>query len=54
MPDPVIITRPLAQADALAERVVAMGRQAIVFPLLEILPLADTTSLRAALAEIDS
>ena len=52
MPNPVIITRPLAQAGGLAERVAAMGRQAIVFPLLEIHPLADTSALRAALADV--
>ncbi|MGZ5817187.1 MAG: uroporphyrinogen-III synthase [Burkholderiaceae bacterium] len=53
MPNPVIITRPLAQAAGLAQRVAESGRQAIVFPLLEIHPLADTSSLQAALEDID-
>lgn len=54
MPNPVIITRPLAQAAPLVEHVVALGREAIVFPLLEIHPLADTSSLQAALADVES
>jgi uroporphyrinogen-III synthase len=51
MPDPVVITRPLAQASALASRVAALGYAAEIFPLLEIHPLADQTPLKAALAE---
>lgn len=51
---PVVITRPLAQAKPLAQRVVAAGRDAVVFPLLEILPLSDQTVLHAALQDIDS
>jgi uroporphyrinogen-III synthase len=50
---PVVITRPLAQAEPLAEKVRALGREAIVFPLLDIQPLPDTTMLRAALANLD-
>jgi uroporphyrinogen-III synthase len=50
----VIITRPLAQADALARRVAALGRDAIVFPLIEIHPLADPAPLLAALADLSS
>lgn len=49
MTNPVVITRPIAQAECLARRVAALGREVIVFPLLEIHPLADTTALRAAL-----
>lgn len=52
MPDPVVITRPRAQADALARQVAALGREAVVLPLLEIFPLPDQTSLRAALADL--
>jgi uroporphyrinogen-III synthase len=52
MPDPVVITRPLAQCAALAEAVRALGRETVVLPLLEISPLADTSSLRAALAAL--
>jgi uroporphyrinogen-III synthase len=51
---PVVITRPRAQAAALAERVAALGRTAVVFPLLEILPLADPAPLRTALQALDS
>jgi uroporphyrinogen-III synthase len=51
---PVIITRPLAQATALAQQITARGRQPIIFPLLEILPLSDSTSLQAVLARLDS
>lgn len=46
---PVIITRPARQAQTLARRVAQAGRQAVVFPLLEIWPLPDRTELRAAL-----
>ena len=51
---PVIITRPLAQAEPLACRVEAIGRQVIVFPLLEIQPLPDQAPLRMALADLDN
>jgi len=50
--DPVVITRPATQAGALAERITALGREAVVFPLLEILPLEDDAPLRAELAEL--
>jgi uroporphyrinogen-III synthase len=50
---PVVITRPLAQADGMARRVTAMGRTAIIFPLLEIHPLADSAPLHAALAQLE-
>jgi uroporphyrinogen-III synthase len=49
----VIVTRPLAQATTFAERVAAIGRRAVIFPLLEILPLTDDATLRAALARLD-
>lgn len=52
MSRPVIITRPAAQAGELASRVAALGREAVLFPLLEILPLPDPAPLRAALAEL--
>ena len=51
--DPVVITRPAAQAGALAARIAARGREAVVFPLLEIHPLADQAPLLAALAELE-
>ena len=46
----VIITRPLAQADDLAQAVRASGRTAELLPLLEIAPVDDPAPLRAALA----
>lgn len=52
MSKPVVITRPIAQAESLARQVAALGRAAVVFPLLEIHPLPDVTSLRAVLADL--
>ena len=52
MPDPVVITRPAAQAAPLAERLTALGHDAVLFPLLEIQPLPDQSALRAALADM--
>jgi uroporphyrinogen-III synthase len=52
MPDPVVITRPAAQAAALADSVVALGREAVLLPLLEILPLADQSGLQRVLADV--
>jgi uroporphyrinogen-III synthase len=52
MPNPIVITRPRAQAEPFAQRVTALGREAIVFPLLEIHPLADPAPLLAALANL--
>jgi uroporphyrinogen-III synthase len=49
--NPVVITRPAAQAGVLCERVRAI-RPVIAFPLLEIQPLADTTSLVATLHKL--
>lgn len=53
MPDPVIVTRPLAQAEALAQRVAALGREVVVFPLLHIHPLSDPQPLRVALDHLE-
>lgn len=50
MPDAVVITRPRAQAGALARQVEALGREAVVLPLLEIFPLADQSELERTLA----
>jgi uroporphyrinogen-III synthase len=52
MPDPVVITRPRAQAEPLAEAVAALGRTAVVLPLLEIGPADDPDRLRAVLARL--
>lgn len=45
---PVVITRPLKQAGALAERVAAI-RPVVLFPLLEIAPLPEVAELEAVL-----
>lgn len=45
MRDAVVITRPRAQADALARQVEAIGRQAVILPLLDIYPLPDQSEL---------
>jgi len=50
---PVVITRPLAQAQAFAGQVAATGREAVIFPLLEIAPVADTSELQAVLSSLD-
>lgn len=49
----VVITRPLAQAKPLAERVAALGRTVEILPLLDIAPLADQTPLQQVLARLD-
>ncbi|QAU34814.1 uroporphyrinogen-III synthase [Janthinobacterium sp. 17J80-10] len=53
MPRPVVITRPAAQAGELASLVAALGREAVLFPLLEIHPLPDPAPLQAALAALE-
>lgn len=56
MPDlnvrPVVITRPLKQAKLLERRVAASGREAVVFPLLEILPLPDRGMLETVVGDL--
>ena len=52
MPDAVVITRPLQQAEPLARAVAALGRTPVVLPLLDISPLPDQAPLRAALARL--
>lgn len=54
MPDPVVITRPRAQAGALAELVRRAGREAVLLPLLDIEPLADPALFKATLAQLAS
>ena len=51
---PVIITRPVAQAELFAQRVSELGRKALVFPLLEIRPLEDQEPLKATIADLKS
>jgi uroporphyrinogen-III synthase len=48
----VVITRPLAQAGALAARVRALGQEPVLLPLLDIVPLADPAPLIAKMAEV--
>lgn len=52
MPNPVVLTRPAAQAAPLAARLIASACEVHVFPLLEILPLEDTRELQATLARL--
>lgn len=54
MPDTVVITRPRAQAQALAHSVEALGRKAVLLPLLDIFPLDDQSALIATLAALPS
>jgi uroporphyrinogen-III synthase len=53
MPDKVVITRPRAQAEPFARAVAALGRDAVVLPLLDIQPLPDQSALRDALSRLD-
>ncbi|WP_036165839.1 uroporphyrinogen-III synthase [Massilia sp. 9096] len=48
----VVVTRPRRQAGPLADAIAALGRTAVVLPLLEIAPLPDTTLLQAALSDL--
>jgi uroporphyrinogen-III synthase len=50
---PVVVTRPLQQARAFAERVAALGRRVEIFPLLAIEPVDDPAPLQAALGRLD-
>ncbi len=45
----VVVTRPRAQAEPLAQRLLAYGLHAEIFPLLDIQPLTDTTPLQQTL-----
>jgi uroporphyrinogen-III synthase len=49
---PVVVTRPLQQAQAFASRVEAIGRRAEIFPLLAIEPVDDVSGLRAVLGRL--
>lgn len=49
---PVIITRPMAQAEGFAVRVLDIGRKPEIFSLLEIHALRDDTQLKASLARL--
>jgi len=45
----IVITRPQSQAEALALRLIALGRDVCVFPLLDIQPLSDPAALKVCL-----
>lgn len=49
---PVVVTRPLAQSQLFAQQILAIGREPVIFPLLEIAALEDDGNLRAALATL--
>lgn len=53
MPEAVVVTRPLPQAQEFASRLRAAGRETIIFPLLDIQPLDDHAQLDAALAQLE-
>lgn len=48
----IAVTRPREQTAQMAQRIEQMGGQAILFPLLEITPLIETSSLRALVARL--
>lgn len=50
---PVVVTRPLQQAQAFASRVEALGRRVEIFPLLAIEPVEDAAELQAVLDRLD-
>lgn len=52
VPDVVVVTRPVRQAEPLARKIAAIGREVILFPLLEIQPLHNPESLRIALEHL--
>jgi uroporphyrinogen-III synthase len=54
MAEILVITRPQKQAVDFAERLRLAGRDAVVFPLLDIAPLQDTIALRDALDRLST
>lgn len=50
---PVIVTRPLKQAELLAKEIESIGRHPIIFPLLDILPPEDKSRIDMALSHLD-
>ena len=45
----IVITRPQSQAESLALRLIALGHDVCVFPLLDIQPLSDPSQLKVCL-----
>ncbi len=54
MLNPVVITRPTAQAVTLVAQVEALKREVVLFPLLEIQPLLDSSLLQATLEDLNT
>lgn len=50
----IVVTRPRAQADALAAQIAAHGGEPMVFPLLDIAPADDQRPLQAAISRLSS
>lgn len=50
----VVITRPAHQAARLARQIQEGGGKIIIFPMLEILPVSDDSSLRAAMENLST
>jgi uroporphyrinogen-III synthase len=50
----IVVTRPRAQASRLADLIAGLGGEAVIFPLLEISPVADPGPLQAAVLGLDS
>lgn len=48
----IVVTRPRAQASRLAGWIAEHGGEAVIFPLLEISPVADPAPLQAAIARL--
>lgn len=49
----IVITRPIAQAQDLQQKLASAGHEAIIFPLLEIAPIEDASVLRNALQHLE-
>jgi len=49
----IVITRPRAQAASLAEKLLALGAEPILFPTIELAPMDDDAPLRDALGRLD-
>ena len=48
----IVVTRPRAQATRLADWIAEQGGEPVIFPLLEITPLADPAPLQAAIVRL--
>lgn len=49
----IVVTRPAGQATHLAQQLVALGAQPVLFPVLAISPVADTTPILDAAIRLD-